>query len=153
MKRRLRMKEIKLYNVLFPFWMLLLFPQVWMIVLPGNFLIDSLVLFLSMLALKIEDKKQFYKAHILMIYLLGLLADAIGSAYMFALMYFFEIGRMGDEWYLTVPALLISAVLIWVFNYTVTFRKTERALRAKMALIFAVITAPYTFLIPSGWLY
>ena len=53
--------DTKLYNVLFPFWMLLLFPQVWLIVLPGNFIIDSLVLIMSMLVLKISEKKQFYK--------------------------------------------------------------------------------------------
>ena len=38
---------IKLYNVLFPFWMLILFPQMWWIVLPGNFIIDSAVLLIS----------------------------------------------------------------------------------------------------------
>ncbi len=41
-------KDIKLYNVIFPFWMILLFPSVWFIVLPGNFIIDSLVLLISM---------------------------------------------------------------------------------------------------------
>ena len=49
---------VKLYNVLFPFWMLILFPQMWWIVLPGNFVIDSAVLLISMMALKIADKKQ-----------------------------------------------------------------------------------------------
>ena len=48
---------IKLYNVLFPFWILLLFPQVWLIVVPGNFIIDSLVFLVSMLILKITEKK------------------------------------------------------------------------------------------------
>jgi len=40
-------KDIKLYNILFPLWMLLLFPQAWLIVLPGNFIIDSLVFLIS----------------------------------------------------------------------------------------------------------
>ena len=52
-------KDVTLYNVIFPFWMLLLIPQVWLIVLPGNFLIDSLVLIISMFALKMDNKKQF----------------------------------------------------------------------------------------------
>ena len=60
-------KDVKLYNVLFPFWMLLLFPQMWLIVLPGNFIIDSLVLLISMAVLKISDKKQWYNQHILKI--------------------------------------------------------------------------------------
>ena len=146
-------KNIKLYNVLFPFWMLLLFPQMWAIVLPGNFIIDSIVLIISMFALKMTEKKQFYKRHIFQIWGFGMLSDIIGAAYMFLLMWAFEVGSMGDELYLTIPALIISATLIFVLNYFVTFRKSDKALRLKLALTFAIVTAPYTFLIPSSWLY
>ena len=55
-------KEIKLYNVLFPLWMLMLFPITWLIILPGNFIIDSIVLIICMFALKFENKKQMYKS-------------------------------------------------------------------------------------------
>lgn len=143
---------VRLHNVLFPFWMLLLFPQVWLIVLPGNFILDSLVLIISMLVLKISDKKQWYKRYILPIYGFGMLSDLMGSAYML-LMVVLEVGVMGDELYLTVPALIISAVLIFVLNYFVTFKKIDKALRWKLSLIFAIVTAPYTFLVPSSWLY
>ena len=143
----------KLYNVLFPFWMLLLFPQLWLIVLPGNFIVDSLVLIISMFSLKISCKKQYYKQNILKIYAFGMLSDIIGSAFMLVLMIFFEVGRMGDELYLTLPALIISATLIFTFNYFITFKKTEKALKLKLSIIFAVFTAPYTFLVPSAWLY
>ncbi|MBR5502769.1 MAG: hypothetical protein IKV55_07025, partial [Oscillospiraceae bacterium] len=64
-----------------------------------------------------------------------------------------ELGTMGDELYLTLPALLLSGALIFVFNYFVTFRGEEQALRQKLALTFAIATAPYTFLIPSRWVY
>ena len=146
-------KEIRLHNVLFPFWMLMLFPQVWLIVLPGNFLIDSLVLILSMLFLKIQDKKAFYKENILKIFGFGILSDIVGSAYMLIMMLGLQIGRMGDELYLTLPALLISAVCIFALNYFITFRECDREIRIRLALTFAIITAPYTFLIPSSWLY
>ena len=145
--------DTKLYNVLFPFWMILLFPQIWLIVLPGNFIIDSLVLIISMFIFKLSDKKRFYKRHIFQIYGFGLLSDGIGSLYMLLLMIVFEVGGMGDELYLTVPALIISAVMIFVLNYFVTFRKDEKVLRLRLSLIFAIITAPYTFLVPSSWLY
>lgn len=147
------MKKTKLYNVLFPFWMLLLFPQLWLIVLPGNFIIDSLVLLASLCILKISDKKQWYKKHIVKIFAFGMLSDIIGAAYMLFLMLAFEVGRMGDELYLTIPALIISAVLIFIFNYRITFKNAEKELRCKLALIFAIVTAPYTFLVPSSWLY
>lgn len=146
-------KQIKLYNVLFPVWMLMLFPQMWLIVLPGNFLIDSLILIMSMYILKIVEKRGFYKQNILKIFLFGLLADAIGAVYMFIMAYCFEVGIMGDEWYLTVPGILISAFGIFLLNYFVTFRKTEKTTRLRLSVIFAVVTAPYTFLIPTSWLY
>ena len=145
--------DIKLYNVLFPFWMLLLFPVTWLIVIPGNFLIDSLVLIISMKILKIADKKLWYKRYILKIFVFGMLSDIIGSAYMLLMITVFEVGRMGDEPYLTIPGLIISAVMIFVFNYFVTFKTIDKPLRLKLALIFALVTAPYTFLVPSSWLY
>lgn len=38
------MKQVKLYNVIFPIWLLLIFPPVALIALAGNFIIDSLVI-------------------------------------------------------------------------------------------------------------
>ncbi|MDO4530539.1 MAG: hypothetical protein Q4C06_01045 [Bacillota bacterium] len=146
-------RDVKLYNVLFPLWMLLLIPVLWLIVIPGNFIIDSIVLLVSMAALKITEKKQWYKKYILKIFLFGMLSDVIGAAYMLLMMVVFRLGNMGDELYLTIPGLLISAVMIFVFNYFVTFKKIDKPLRFKLAIIFAVVTAPYTFLVPSSWLY
>ena len=75
-------KEVRRYNVLFPFWMMMLFPTVWLIVLPGNFLIDSLVLFIALRWLGIDEKKLWYKRHILKIFTFGMLSDLVGAAYM-----------------------------------------------------------------------
>ena len=144
---------VKLYNVFFPFWMILLFPVSWLIVFPVNFVVDSLVLLISMAVLKIAEKKQWYKRYIFKIFAFGMLSDIIGSLYMLFMVMAFEIGVMGDEFYLTVPAIIISAVLIFVSNYFITFRKIDKSLRFKFSLIFAVVTAPYTFLVPSSWLY
>lgn len=146
-------KDIKLYNVLFPFWMILMIPWLWLIVLPGNFIIDSIVLTVSMAILKVADKKQWYKRYIFKIFGFGMIADIIGSAYMLLMMMVFEVGTMGDELYLTLPALAISAILIFLFNYFFTFKKTDKSLRLKFSVIFATVTAPYTFLVPSSWIY
>ena len=146
-------KEITLYNVLFPLWMLLLFPQLWWIVLPGNFIIDSLVLFLGMLYLKMEEKKLFYKKTIWKIFGFGLLSDFVGAGYLLMMIAGFEVGQMGDELWLTLPAVGISAVCIFLLNYFVTFKKCAPAVRLRLSLTFAVFTAPYTFLVPSSWLY
>ena len=146
-------KDMRLHNVLFPFWMLMLFPQLWLIILPGNFIIDSLVLLISMYLLKTENKKKFYRENIFKIFGFGILSDIIGSAYMLTMMICFNIGRMGDELYLTLPALVISAACIFMFNYYITFKNCDKIVRTKMALTFSVFTAPYTFLVPSSWLY
>ena len=86
-------KQMKLYNVLFPFWMLMLMPLLWLVVLPGNFIIDSLVLLAGMALLKIADRKQFYKKHIFKIFAFGMLSDLIGAAYMLILIVGFEVSK------------------------------------------------------------
>ena len=44
-------RTVRLYNILLPIWLLWIFPQVWLIVLPGNLAIDCAVLLLALLAL------------------------------------------------------------------------------------------------------
>lgn len=144
---------VRLNNVLFPVWMLMLFWQTWLLVLPGNFLIDSAVLLLSLRTFDKDARKTLYKKHIGKVFCFGLLADFIGAALLFVLMMVFELGQMGDELYLTLPALLLSAALIYIFNSKVTFKNEEKVLRHKLALTFAIVTAPYSFLIPSSLLY
>ena len=146
-------KELTLYNVLFPLWMLMLFPIVWLIVLPGNFIIDSIVLIVALNLIKYPEKKLFYKKHIFTIYAFGLLADLFGAAFLMVTMFVFQLGTMGDELYLTLPATVISAVLIFIFNYFVTFKMHDKNLRFKLSLTFSIVTAPYTFMTPSSWIY
>ena len=145
-------KSVKLYNVLFPVWMLLLFPTVWLVVLPGNFIIDSLVLLIGMRTLSIPEKKALYKRSILKIFCFGLAADLIGAGLLF-LALVLEMLKTGDEIYLTAPAVIISAAFIFLFNYLITFKHADRNTRVKLSVIFAVATAPYTFLIPTSWIY
>ena len=53
----MRKKEIRLYNLLFPIWMFFIWPSVlWLILLPANFVIDSVVLLLAMYALRLENR-------------------------------------------------------------------------------------------------
>lgn len=143
-------KDVKLYNAVFPFWLLMLLPEAWLVVLPANFLIDSLVLIISMFVFNFENKARFYKKSILKFFLIGILSDLAGSAFMLMSA---NTGAMGDELYLTIPAILISAVLIFVLNYFFTLKNSSKKERLGTALIFAIATAPYTFLVPSSWLY
>ena len=44
-------RDVKLYNVLLPIWILYFFPQVWLITLPGNLLNDCAALLITLAAL------------------------------------------------------------------------------------------------------
>lgn len=155
-------KGIKLYDALFPLWMLIWLssifaPIVFLLVIAGNFVIDSIVLTAAMLILKIEDKFSFYKETILKIFLLGLVADFIGSALATIEIYILEVtvnlARMGDELYVCLPALFISALLIFIFDYKISFKDCDKKTKFRLALTYAIVTAPYTFLVPSSLLY
>lgn len=150
----MKKKDVRLYNVLFPLWALFLIPQSWLVAVPGNFILDSLALIAAMYCFHMEDKKEFYKDHILKVFLFGFLADFIAAGAMWAAVLLLEVGGpMGDSLLLTVPGVVFAAGLIWVFNYCFTFRICEKPLRKSLALFLAVATAPYTFLIPSSLLY
>ena len=146
-------KNKKLYNIIFPVWLLWLIPALWIIIIPGNFIFDSLVLIVSMYALKINNKKTFYKKHIFKIFLFGMLSDIIGALFMWTMVMVFETSAYGDDWYVTIPGVLISAGMIFLFNYFVTFRKLEKKERMKLSIIITAVTAPYTFFIPAKWIY
>ena len=143
--------EFRLYNALFPIWLLLFMPPLWLIVIPCNFIIDSIVLVIGMYVCKIANKRWHYLHYIFKIFLFGIISDLVGSAYLLLMPLFIISGCRGDELYLTMPALLISAVCIFCANYYETFKKLEKPERKKISLIFAITTAPYTFLIPIGW--
>lgn len=168
------MKHIKLYNVIFPIWFLLFFPPVIFITLIGNFVIDSLVLIACFFLFKVTNKqiklKEFYKSSILKVWIFGFLADIIGASILFLL------GILGDLWGLPrelitginydpysnpvaviviIFATLVSSVLIFIFNFKFTFGKEieEEKLRIKVAITIAIITMPWTFLLPTKWFY
>ena len=76
----MKKNQMKLYNVILPIWLLVIFPFTWIIILPLNFLIDTLVLKLTMKYLKIEKRKEIYKKTIFKTWIFGFLADFIGAA-------------------------------------------------------------------------
>mgnify|MGYP000889100713 CR=1 FL=1 len=167
-------RTTKLYNVIFPIWFLLFFPPVILITLLGNYTIDSLVIAACFFVYKLADSefelKAFYKKSILKVWLYGFLADFIGAAILFFL------GMCGDRFglsyevtsaicydpfshplavFIIIGAILVSAVFIFIFNYKFVFKDQirEKVLRYKIAITLAVVTAPWTFLLPTKWLY
>lgn len=169
-------RDTKLYNVMFPIWFLVLFPITWIAVIPANFLIDLLVLFLTMKLCKMQDIKQNLKSAILKTWLMGFVADLIGTAGMFLAAVggdllpdpyrvwfnnqiglgvmmnpFSSIGSFLWTAFFTA----LSGFLIYLFNVKFCLKKTTLNLvqRKKLALFVAIFTAPYLFFLPTSLLY
>ncbi len=168
------MKEVKLYNIIFPIWLLIFFPPIIFITLAGNFVIDSLVILACVsifkLAVNSEERKTFYKNSIIKVWLFGFLADIIGAAILFILGIWGEYFGLSYELVSAIDfdpfsnplavmvivfAMLVSALFIFLYNYKITFRELikDNSVRFKVALTIAIVTMPWTFLLPTKWFY
>ena len=77
------MKDIKLYNMILPPFMLFAFvPLFWLISLVGNFIVDSAVLLIISLIIYKSFSGKLYKKAILKVWLLGFAADFVGVLYL-----------------------------------------------------------------------
>lgn len=154
-------KDIRLYNVLFPIWFLFLFPQLWLVMLPVNFLVDSLVVYCSARSQKLEGSGTLWKKSILRVWLLGFAADLIGAG-LTVLLYFcwcaldaagialFNPILFPGTSLLAIPGTILAGFLIYIFNKKFSFGKVgmePEALR-RLCIHLAIFTAPYTMLIP-----
>ncbi len=164
------MKKDKLYNVIFPVWLIFIMPPIILFVIPANFIIDSLVLIIALKLLKVTDCFKKYKSAILKVWGYGFLVDIFGSA----LLLLTQFMEFSEFWYdnLIAPiasnpfskplalvyALVVVAIcgfLIYFGNYRLTLKKTNLDNKQKkfVSLLLAVITAPYLFLLPTSLFY
>ena len=156
-------KEVRLYNVFFPLWFLVLFwpllvPSlpVFLLLLPINFAFDSLVLAATAKCLRLEHKARLWKRSILPVWLLGFLCDFLGAGLVGLLIYLIEGGLSGDSLFFpaatlyALPGVVLSGVLIYTLNRYLSFRKSglEKGQLHKLCLSLAVFTAPYLMMIP-----
>lgn len=163
-------KNIKLYNIIFPIWIIWLIPTTWIIVLPLNFLIDLLVVVFALKFIRNQNIKSNAKKCILSVWLLGFLSDFIGTVFMF-LPNIIDL-YTGEWWYdnLVTPlflnpfsnfwsfvwgtiSIVISGIVIYFFNYKFSFRRTDMTEieKKKVSIALAVFTAPYLFYLPTEW--
>lgn len=159
-------KGIKLYNLIFPVYMLWLIPPVFFIFAALNFIIDSAVILITKKALKIENIFSKYKKVILKVWFFGFLADFVGALFLFGMSGLFEnldipikysidYNPFGNIYSLiiTLLGILIAGFLIFVFNRKFSFKKVDITERQKfiLSLVMAIATAPYLFLLPMTW--
>ncbi len=161
-------KHIKLYNLIFPIWILWVIPVTWIIVLPVNFIIDLLVVVLTMKFLKVKDIKQNAKTVILHVWIMGFVADFIGTIAMLLSGFGPELDGWWNE-YIGYPVsynqldnifsilwvtacVIITALFIYIFNNKWCLKKAllDDKQRKRVALSLAVFTAPYLFYLPTN---
>lgn len=159
-------QQMKLYNVLFPVWLLWLFPQVLLIVLPGNLAIDCLVLFCALSALKHTQKGAVLKQLWWKFWLLGFAADLIGSVWLFLGLYLMELPLLDRivsyvnilrpfshpiAFLFTLSGVVIAGVCIYLFDKRAMKKCGLLTDREKhiIALVMAVATAPWLFFWPA----
>ena len=161
-------RPVRLYNILLPIWLLFLLPTVWLVVLPGNLIIDCAVVFLTLLALKHTQKKAVLRHAWWRVWLLGFGADFLGVAFLLPTMFLLDFLPEPFRFLLepvmydpfkrwlaflwTLFAVAVSGVCIYFFD--------RRALRScpalndrqrhVVALTLAIVTAPWTFFIPMS---
>lgn len=166
-------KQTRLYNVILPIWLLILFPQLLVFIIPANLAIDCAVLFFTLLALGHAQKSAVVKRLWWKFWLLGFAADAVGVVWMFlgwlltgwASQLLGTVGWLEDvgmaltvncfrhplAFLWTLAGVALAGVCIYFFD--------KRAMKSCglltgrerhiTALAMAAVTAPYLFFIPT----
>ena len=160
-------REVRLYNVLFPIWLLVFLPSwLWLILIPANYLIDRMVLKYS---LEPERRGSFVRANTWKICLAGFLADFAGGLLLFGILLAcseikgaerfadaltFNHFRHPLALLAVVSAIALSGALILVMDRFILKKSgLEENQANRSAKMLAWITAPYLFLIPSALIY
>lgn len=162
------MKKTRLYNVILPIWVIVAIPSpLWLVILPGNLLVDCAALFFTLLALRHAQKGMVVKQLWWKLWLLGFAADAVGVVWM--LLGVLGCIPFGAAWENTVSHAAHNAFHNpWAFLWTLAgvaiagmciYFFDKRAMRSCdlltgrekhiTALAMAIVTAPYLFFIPA----
>lgn len=158
-------KDIVAYNLIFPIWSIIIIPPLFLLTMPANFIVDSLVCLIGLWLTSGPIWKP-YKKHIFKVFLFGYLADIIGAMplvllsciagysdkenrFIEALSY--NVFTRIDTTLLMTLIIALVGWLIYYFNRKFVF-KTEDPKRAHiLSLLLAIFTAPYFFYFPVDW--
>lgn len=156
--RRNELNTVRIYNMLFPMWLFFLFPSpIWLLILPGNFLIDSAVIWFTLRASHKDSIKYIWKKSILRVWLVGFFCDIIGALLILGI--YLLTGELFPQWdifhfpgttIISIPGVILAGVLIYFINRKVSFVYTDLSEGQKKYLAFsiALYTAPYLMLVP-----
>lgn len=162
-------KGITLYDAFVPVWFFVAIPAAWLVLLPVNFITDSIVLWFVAKAFDVRDIKALWKSCIVRVFLVGFVANLIGALFLFL-----SQGYFGEWWYeyittpvalnpldniyalvFTVLGVVVAGAVGYLLNRKLSFKRTQIEERAKrnISLALAILTAPFLFLMPSRSFY
>lgn len=158
-------KNQRLYSLIFPVWAVFLFPSAWFAVLPLNLLIDGCLLFVILRLARVENIRAAFFKNVLKVWIFGLLSSCVGFMAQMIPFAFRGSERAAEislalsqnpftDIYavlLSVLSIIISAAICFLLNFKLTFSKADYTKKVRLfaSLVFSVITAPYTLLIPT----
>ena len=151
---------IKFYNLIFPFFIMLLIPPYIIVAIIGNLIIDAVII-ISVLKLNYSYpmlESSTVKKTILKSFGLGFSADIIGMIILIVLYGLYEptinYFRIWDNPLSIIVHFVViglTGVLIFYFNKFLFKRlPISETVVFRVALSMAIITAPWTFLIPAA---
>jgi hypothetical protein len=163
----------RVYNIIFPIWFLWLVPPVIIVVALGNLVVDSVVLLLAYQVFAAGRESlgmwNLYRQSIAKVWLFGFLADFIGTIPLIGLVatgfltlpYEVETAIMWNPWtnsaalIFVFGCVVLAGALVFFFNYRLALKEAipHQRVRFKTAVLLAVLTAPYTLLLPTEWFY
>jgi len=164
--KRPESKPVKLYNVILPIWLIVCIASwLWLLIIPGNLVIDCLVCFLTLCALKHDQKNAVLQRVWWKLWLLGFAADAVGIVWL--MLGWALTVPFGEVWENSVGHILHNpfahpAAFLWTLAAVALagvciYFWDRRAMRGAglddrqrhvAALAMAIVTAPWLFFIP-----
>ena len=154
-------RDIKLYNLIFPMWGIyfysIVFPYFYMLLLPANFIVDTVMLLLLFFLFKVTEKKDFYWDGIWKTWGFGFLADFVAAGFLVGISsvvslpfnIYAPISSTGAFLFATVGVVLAGA-LIYFFHIRFVWKELPitEGQKKKIALGMAILTAPYLMYLP-----
>ncbi|MBO8170904.1 MAG: hypothetical protein H0Z33_03325 [Bacillaceae bacterium] len=156
------MKDMRLYNVIFPLWMIIFFPPVLFFVLPANLLIDGLVIYLTLKLSGVPVHfNRTFGGLVLRAWVFGFFADIVGGLFLL-IMLFVDPERLSEYTIWNSPltifmytiAVLIAGLMIYRFNVYLgrKYGYTEKVVK-RLGIAMGVVTVPWVFFVPTSWFY
>ncbi|MEG0872602.1 MAG: hypothetical protein RSG48_01360 [Clostridia bacterium] len=155
----------QIYSTLFPIWFQVLLPSTFIFSLPLIFLLDTLIFIIVMYILKLKNKKQIYKKVIIKIFGVSIISYAIGAIILVSTQFIkannitaaLVSNVFANKYSLAIMSIcvMISALCIYFLNKEFSFKKLDIDIKTKIkiALVFAIVSAPYIYFIPTKFSY